>query len=151
MRKHIKNEAGLTLVEMLATISIASMIILMITSTHLFIQKQYNKQSEQISQLNDMTYVMKLITHDFRRAESRSDDPNKEESVVIKSEHSIDIGKHNYTWDESQELINRNQNPIMNNISDFSVIEENHKIIHISFKHVDGKAENLTLTRREEE
>src|SRR5690625_204521 len=144
MRKHIKNEAGLTLVEMLATISIASMIILMITSTHLFIQKQYNKQSEQISQLNDMTYVMKLITHDFRRAEPQSI------NVDENDEHLITIGDNHYIWDESEEVIKKNEMIIVNHISGFSVMEKN-KEIHIYIQHANEKEKNLILTRREEE
>lgn len=144
MSNFLRNEKGLTLVEMLATISIASMLILMISSTHLFVQNQYNKQTEQIKQLNDMTYVIKLITHDFRRAES--------ENIKVdgNNEHMIVIGENRYEWNKSEEAIKKNDNIVVHQITSFFVREENEEI-NISIKQANEKEQKFILTRREGE
>ena len=69
MKKYLKNEKGLTIVEVLAVIIIGSIIMLLIFNVHLFSQKQYKSQSEKSRHLYDVTYAAKVITKEIRKAE----------------------------------------------------------------------------------
>lgn len=69
MRKPLKNEKGLTLVEVLAVIVIGSIILLLILNTLIFGQKQYKEQSEKARSLYDVTYAAKVITKEIRKAD----------------------------------------------------------------------------------
>ena len=71
MKKYIKNEKGLTLVEILAVIIIGSIIMLLISNVHLFGQKQYKSQSEKSRHLYDVTYAAKVITKEIRKADEK--------------------------------------------------------------------------------
>src|SRR5690625_5019013 len=69
MNRFIRNERGLTLVELLATLVISSLVITFIASILVMIQKQYSFQSEDIHRLTDITIVAKSITKDIRSAD----------------------------------------------------------------------------------
>lgn len=65
--ERFRNESGVTLVEILAVLTIASFIMTLIMGIHIFIQKQYNSQSKDAKQLTDVTIVAKVITQDIRK------------------------------------------------------------------------------------
>lgn len=69
MNKLAKSEDGLSLVELLAVLVIGSIIILFISTTHIFIQNQYNNQSTDVKGLTDITIAMRAITKDIRSAD----------------------------------------------------------------------------------
>src|SRR5690625_7954766 len=69
MNKLAENEDGLSLVELLAVLAIGSMILLFISTIHIFIQNQYNTQSADVRGLTDITVAMRAITKDIRSAD----------------------------------------------------------------------------------
>src|SRR5690625_5981783 len=109
MGQKLTNEKGLTLVELLATISIASLLIIMITSAHVLVQNQFNQQQENIEEINNISYVLKQITNDFRRANP--------DDIGEVSDHSIKLGDIEYKWDEEGKTIQKNGTTIVKDIN----------------------------------
>ena len=63
----LKNEAGVTLVELLASIAILGIIIALAGSVHIFGQRQFRNQTESAKQANDISYAMSVMSTDLRR------------------------------------------------------------------------------------
>lgn len=63
-----KNEKGITLVELLAVLAIMSVVIALISSVHLFGQRQYRDQSETIEHQTEVRIVIAQLTRDIRNA-----------------------------------------------------------------------------------
>ena len=68
MRGQLRNERGLTLIEVLAATVIGTMLILLIGNALLFGLKQYKNQSTKAQELTDVTFVAKVITKEIRKA-----------------------------------------------------------------------------------
>lgn len=64
--KYLRNEKGISLVELLAVFVISGIVIMMIINIQIYTQKQFISQSEQAHNLTDITIAMKVITKDFR-------------------------------------------------------------------------------------
>lgn len=69
MIKNFRNEKGLTLVELLATLVIGALVISLVMGVHIMVQKQYTKQKADIGYFLDVTTAAKAITKDIRMAE----------------------------------------------------------------------------------
>lgn len=136
-----RNEKGVTLVEMLAAISITALIVVMITSTHIFVQKQFKDQRQHLEQINDLTYVLKLITNDFRQTSP--------DDITVPDERNLILGTDHYSWDLAEEAIFKNGQIIVREIELFSVGEHDREI-HVMIKQSDGEEKSLILTRRED-
>lgn len=65
-----KNDAGFTLVELLASLAILSLIIGLIGSVTIFGIKQYDKQTFEAEQANDYSYALTVLSKEIRSAES---------------------------------------------------------------------------------
>lgn len=63
----VKDERGITLVELLAVIAILSVILMLIGSAHIFGQRQYVEQSETIDYQEDVRLIMTQLTTDARK------------------------------------------------------------------------------------
>ncbi|GAE92632.1 hypothetical protein JCM21714_1640 [Gracilibacillus boraciitolerans JCM 21714] len=85
----IKNEKGLTLVELLGVLAILSIVIMLISSAHLFGQKQYVNQTDEINHKKDVQLLMSQVTKDVRTAAG--------EDVSV-GEY-LKIGPHQYNKD----------------------------------------------------
>src|SRR5690625_4315339 len=88
MNKHLSNERGLSLVELLATLAIGSLIVIFIMSVHILIQKQYSIQSKDIQHLTDITIAAKAITKDLRVATQV--EVNEDKDLITITEESGD-------------------------------------------------------------
>jgi prepilin-type N-terminal cleavage/methylation domain-containing protein len=64
------SEQGITLVELLAALTILSIVMLLVSSVHLFAQKQMNSQSKDIQIQSDERQAMNLITKEIRKAQT---------------------------------------------------------------------------------
>jgi len=107
------NENGLTLVEVLAVIVIGSLLIILISNTHLFGQKQYKIQWEKAAGLYDVSYALNVITKEIRESEV----------CTVFGEGSITLDGDRYTFDSSNHSINKNDIPFALDIQLFSVKE----------------------------
>lgn len=141
MNRLYRNEKGVTLVEMLAAISITALIVVMITSTHIFVQNQFNNQRQELDQINDLTYVLKLITNDFRKTPPAA--------IEVIDERNINLGTEHYSWDMTEEALYKNGQIIVRQIESFFVTEHEQEI-HLTIKQTDQEEKMLILTRREE-
>lgn len=65
--KIMSNESGITLVELLAALSILSVVILLAGSTHMFGQRQFISQKESAEASNDLSYALNVMTTDLRK------------------------------------------------------------------------------------
>ena len=65
-----KNDAGFTLVELLASLAILSLIIGLIGSVTMFGIKQYDKQTFEAEQANDCSYALTVLSKEIRSAKS---------------------------------------------------------------------------------
>ncbi len=79
----MKNEKGLTLVEVLATFTILSVFVLLISSIHLFGVKQYHNQATEAQLQSNVRLAMKSITKDLRTYPNRVTIENEPEKQFI--------------------------------------------------------------------
>ncbi|MDI2588257.1 prepilin-type N-terminal cleavage/methylation domain-containing protein [Psychrobacillus sp. NEAU-3TGS] len=115
MRKHLNNGKGITLVELLAAIVLASIVMLLVYSLLMSGTKQYKNQLEKNNQLTDISYALKMITKDIR----------KTENPQIISNSKIKLDGINYSLDGN--TITRNGVVIASSIKRFQVTSENDK------------------------
>jgi prepilin-type N-terminal cleavage/methylation domain-containing protein len=66
MNTSIKNENGITLIELLVVLALLGTIIGLISSVHIFGQKQFASQSKQIQHESNVRYAMNMITKEVR-------------------------------------------------------------------------------------
>lgn len=64
---NFKQDQGMTLVELLAALTILMVVILLAGSVHIFGQKQFINQTESASQANDMSYALSVMSRDLRK------------------------------------------------------------------------------------
>src|SRR5690625_3088720 len=67
--KLLRNEKGITLVELLAVFVISGIVLLLIISVHIYSQKQFKNQTEDALHLTDITILTKEITKEIRSNE----------------------------------------------------------------------------------
>ena len=65
---NLRNESGMTLVELLASIALLSVVLSLVGAVHLFGQKQYLTQSYSARQSNDFAYTLSVISREVRKA-----------------------------------------------------------------------------------
>ncbi|WP_413526860.1 PilW family protein [Marinilactibacillus psychrotolerans] len=116
MIKFRKSESGFTLVELLATLAILSLVIILAGSIHIFGQKQFIQQSEQVSQINDLRYIMASIEQDVRQT------PKTE----IEFEESLIVG--DATYSHLGTTLYKNSEILSDQISSFDVTLSEDKI-----------------------
>lgn len=63
----LRNESGMTLVELLASIALLSVVLSLVGAVHLFGQKQYLAQSYSAGQSNDFAYTLSVISKEVRK------------------------------------------------------------------------------------
>lgn len=62
----IKEDSGITLVELLAVLVMLSVVVLLIGSIHIFAQKQFKAQTESASQNNGISYALTIMSTELR-------------------------------------------------------------------------------------
>ncbi|CQR48020.1 hypothetical protein BN1058_02360 [Paraliobacillus sp. PM-2] len=106
----LKNERGITLVELLAVLAILSIVIALISSAHLFGQKQYIKQTDEIETQDEVRFVMSQLTTDLRSVT---------ENKIMKKENELIIGNHTYR--HSGNTLYRNNDAVSRMIDQFTI------------------------------
>lgn len=69
MKQMMKNEKGITLIELLAVLAIGSVILSLIIGVTVNGQKTYSQQANSADQLTEIRYAVKVITKEVRKAE----------------------------------------------------------------------------------
>lgn len=143
-----KNDAGFTLVELLASLAILSLIIGLIGSVTMFGIKQYDKQTFEAEQANDYSYALTVLSKEIRSAES-----------VTIAEGSITVDGIVYAQsgtqliktaeDSSQEVLADYLPTDGFKVSEFKVSEiETNNIIAITIKNSESKTYQTTIYLR---
>lgn len=112
-----KSEKGVTLIELLAAISLLSIILLLASSVHLFGQKQMNSQTSEVQVQSQERLAANLITKELRKAKT----------VEIKNPNELtingtDVYKHKAT------TIEKNNKEFITNINGFKVSKDGKQV-----------------------
>jgi len=130
--KLLRNENGLSLAELLATLVVGSLIVVFIVSIHILIQKQYSSQSESAQQLTDVTIAVKAITKDIRSLDI--DYKNRNSSTITFTNGT------QYSLDENSNILKKNDVDYIYEIKNFNVdIDQNKKSVILKIESVSGK------------
>lgn len=142
LKKLFRNEQGLSLAELLATLAIGSLFIILIMSIHILIQKQYNSQSEDIKRLTDVTIAVTSITKDIRAF-----DVTEISGDTITFE-SGDGELVTYVFNKDNKVLQKNDTNYIYEIKNFNVTQEDQRII-LEIVSESGKEINTTIMLRE--
>lgn len=110
----LRNESGMTLVELLASIALLSVVLSLIGAVHLFGQKQYLAQSYSAGQSNDFAYTLSVISKEVRK-ESFSSIAVSEEGAVLS------IGGVETFSQQGTELVKNESQVLTDGVADFTV------------------------------
>ena len=143
MRKRLTNEKGLTLIELLAVLVISSILILLISGVLVGVQKQYKVQSDESEAIYNVTYALKVIAKDFRKAEKIE---LVEENNIKKLRFTIPDSIINDYY-LSNHTLYKNTSPFVREVIGFSVMEDN-EIYTIEIEDKSGKAIETELIKR---
>src|SRR5699024_4527764 len=125
-----RNEKGLTIAELLATLVITSIIVIIITSMYVVVQKQYFSQQEDVSNLTDVKIALKAITRDIRKADEVDIDGTNYIRIHIAGESDTT----DYYWDNDKTLY-KNETAYILNVTNFNVdLVENKIVLNIESK-----------------
>lgn len=140
MNRLFNNEKGLSLVELLAAVAIGSLLLILVSTSHIFIQNQYNSQSTDVKQLTDITIVMKSITKDIRSADvvETSEDYKQ---LILTNDHQTTT----YTFEDN--LLMKNNVPYVRELESFEVKTADKKIT-IAIKQQAGKEVKTEIVKR---
>lgn len=141
--KLFHNEKGLTVAELLATLVIASIIVLFISGIVMMIQKQYSTQKEEISHLSDVKIALKSITRDIRKADF-VEIPDEKTIVIIQDTETI-----TYTLDNERNLL-KNGSIYLYEVTDFQVNGDQERI-DITMKSGEQEESTTVILRRARE
>ena len=114
---NLRNESGMTLVELLASIALLSVVLSLVGAVHLFGQKQYLTQSYSARQSNDFAYTLSVISREVRKA------PFDDITVSESRDTLLIDGAVAFSQQDSQLVKNTNQ-VLAEDVEDFVVIPD---------------------------
>lgn len=146
MRKQLANEKGLTLIELLAVFTISSILIFLISSVLVGVQKQHIVQSDESESIFNVTYAAKVITKDFRKAEKIElvEENNIKKLRFTLSKLSGSTINEYYLTDTT---LYKNASPLVRGITEFLVTVENDMYM-IEIEDRSGKTIKTELIKR---
>lgn len=142
MYKNIKEEKGVTLVELLAVIVVIAIVSSLITGVLIQVQKQYRANTEAIGNLTDLTTAAKGITRDIRTA----DDVTVENNIltILHDDQEIVYSHHD-------DVLKRNESSYLYRIKDFQVeknVENDNQTVTLFFLPEQGEKLETEITLR---
>lgn len=135
MKKLIHNERGVTLIEVLGAMVVLSIVMVLIANVHIFGQKQFVNQTEQVSHEADVRLAMNILTKEIRSASSIS---------VTNNTIQTDTGKIELKGSTLQ----KGSKTIGENIASFSAVQKDGNITLTIKSKANGnqKASSLSTT-----
>lgn len=124
MKHTVKNQRGLTLIEILATLVLCGILAIIIFNIQNHSSKQYNNQVTENSQIQKASYLLKVITAEIRKYPLITDvidttEEIKDGQTIYKG---IKIGNNEYKFDNH--VIYLNGKPFASEIEDFYIQED---------------------------
>lgn len=130
-QNNLKDDSGITLVELLAALSLLTVVILLAGSIHLFAQRQFKSQSESASQANDFSFALTDMTTELRKYEPKD---------VTVDGQKIKIN-NNIVYELEGTNLWKNGTSIASSVGDFQPIKpENANFIEIKITKVNQTA-----------
>ena len=114
LKNSLRNESGMTLVELLASIALLSVVLSLVGAVHLFGQKQYLAQSYSAGQSNDFAYTMSVISKEVRKTSFA-------DVTVSESGDALLIGGAEAFSQQGEQLVKNNDQVLANGVADFTV------------------------------
>jgi len=134
------NEKGVTLIELLAAVSLLSLILLLASSVHILGLKQSSSQTTEIQNQSNVRLAMNMITREIRKASTVSflnidDTDSSNDQLQI---NGVDVYKLN------NKSIMKNTDPLIANIQTFTLKKVKDDMYTITIANVP--ANNLPQT-----
>lgn len=112
----VKNQKGVTLIELLAAITLLSIVLLLANSIHLFGQKEMTDQTAEIQNQSNVRLAMNLITKQIRKASS----------INVDSNNVLTLDSDIYKLDNNS--LTKNGQPFITNLQKFDIQYDGSKI-----------------------
>ena len=112
----LRNESGMTLVELLASIALLSVVLSLVGAVHLFGQKQYLAQSYSAGQSNDFAYTMSVISKKVRKTSFADVTISESES----GDAILTVDAEAFSQ-QGEQLVKNNDQVLANGVADFTV------------------------------
>lgn len=113
VRNIIRKQNGITLIEVLAAFVLISILTIILINVQIGSQKQYNQQFETNSEINEVSYALKVITKEIRMTSNPS--------YIIEKANGVQINSDLYEFDKQKNQINKNSEPFIENVKNFKV------------------------------
>lgn len=110
--KFLRQQAGLTLIELLAVITLASLLGILLMNVLFSSNKQYNSQISTTSNLNELSFISKELTKDFRQSTS-----------VAIGQQSVSFSKATYLYTDGR--LKRNTQAYATKLKTFCISSTN--------------------------
>lgn len=136
MRNILNNEKGVTLVEILAVVVLTALAAILIFKVQLTSSEQYDKQLKQNQQLNEMSYVLKVITKEMRKT-----------TDITSINDGIKINNVEYKFDKNTMSISKDNENFATNIREFNVKYKDNGW-NIIIENLDGKKAETKIVVR---
>lgn len=111
---NLRNESGMTLIELLASIALLSVVLSLVGAVHMFGQKQYLTQSYSAGQSNDFAYTMSVISREVRKT------PFADITISASGDTLFVDGAEVFSQKDSQ-LVKNNKQVLAEDVEDFVV------------------------------
>lgn len=119
MQAFMKNNKGMTMIELLVAFALLSLVLLLIGNVHLSGQKQYTDQTKQISDQANVRLAAKVMTQDIRSASPTT--VSVDNGVLI-------IDDIQYKYNSAEQAIYKDDSPFVTNIKEFVPTKRGDKI-----------------------
>ena len=134
------NEKGVTLIELLAALSLLSVILLLATSIHMLGLKQSSSQITNIQNQSNIRLAMNIITREIRKASTVSfvnidDAVNTNDQLII---NGVDVYKL------ENKSITKNANTLISNIQTFTLKKVKDGMYTITIANIPSNNSPLT-------
>ncbi|MEB7772789.1 type II secretion system protein [Kurthia gibsonii] len=161
----MKNEKGFTLVEVLAVIVILAIVSAILFNLLTSSNKEYKSQVDDTTNLNELSFIMKEITRDFRK--SKIVDIQNNQVVFKTKENNQEKVIATYTYTKTGNTLSKNGSPYQTKIGSFCVqskkdpsskrtsdcpstsqTQSAQEGIYLNIKNINGKIVETTLYSR---
>ncbi|WP_338838030.1 prepilin-type N-terminal cleavage/methylation domain-containing protein [Kurthia gibsonii] len=158
----MKNEKGFTLVEVLAVIVILAIVSAILFNLLTSSNKEYKSQVDDTTNLNELSFIMKEMTRDFRKSKIVNIENNQ---VVFKTKEN-EQEKVIATYTKTVDTLSKNGSPYQTKIRSFCVqskkepskrtsdcpstsqTQSAQEGIYLNIKNINGKRVETTLYSR---
>lgn len=144
LKNSLRNESGMTLVELLASIALLSVVLSLVGAVHLFGQKQYLAQSYSAGQSNDFAYTLSVISKEVRKKPFADVTVSESES----GDAILTVGVEAYSQKGAQ-LVKNNDQVLADGVADFTVeLNATEKSVAIVLKSPEKEYQTKIYLRR---